>query len=89
MAENSHVFCSYKKKLKLESILLLVPRPAMCVDSSSIACLMVNLQHQILSYRNIELNPLKMEYKSEHQYCKTQCENIKPPIIPVQLSDNL
>jgi len=90
MAENSHINWTFEKKLKLESMLLLASRPVMCMDSSPIAGLAVNLQAQIFSCRKIELNPLKTNYKSKRQYSKMQCEHVKSPIIPVQLlSDNL
>lgn len=62
VAENSHINWTYKMKLKLESKLLLLSKPAMCMDSSSIAGLTVNLQHQLLSGRTIQLNPLKKKY---------------------------
>lgn len=52
-------------KLKLESKLLLLSKPAMCVDSSPIAGLTVNLQHQLLSGRTIQLNPLKKKFSSK------------------------
>lgn len=54
---------SYNKRLKLESMLTLVSHSSMCMDSSFIAGLTVNLQHQLLSYRKIILNPLKNNFK--------------------------
>lgn len=65
MAENSHINWTYKRRLKLESTLLLLSRPAMCMDSSPIAGLTVYLQHQMLSCRKIKLNPLKYNTKSK------------------------
>lgn len=62
VAENSQINWTYKMKLKLESKLLLLSKPAMCMDSSPIAGLTVNLQHQLLSGRTIILNPLKKKY---------------------------
>lgn len=49
-------------KLKLKSKLLLVSCPVLCMDASPIAGLTVNLQHQMLSCRTIELNPIKNEH---------------------------
>lgn len=43
----------------LESMLLTRLYPYMCMDSSPIAGLVVNLQHQVLSCRTKVLNPLK------------------------------
>lgn len=43
-------------------MLLLISNPVMCMDSSPIAGLTINLQHQILSCRSINLNPLKKKY---------------------------
>jgi len=59
LANNNDIDWTYKKRLKLESMLLLLSRPVMCMDSLSIAGLTVHLQHQLLSCRNIQLNPLK------------------------------
>lgn len=39
-------------------------RPVMCMDSSPIAGLTVYLQHQMLSYRKIKLNPLNNKYNA-------------------------
>jgi len=39
----------------------------MCMDSSPIAGLVVNLQHQMLSCRTIVLNPLKRKYNCSNQ----------------------
>lgn len=62
LAENSHINWTYQKRLKLESMLILVSHPVMCMDSSPIAGLTVNLQHQMLSCRSIMLNPLNNKY---------------------------
>lgn len=43
-------------------MLILVSHPVMCMDSSPIAGLTVNLQHQMLSCRSIVLNPLNNKY---------------------------
>lgn len=64
MAETTHINWTYKRKLKLESTLLMMSHPAMCMDSSPIAGLTVYLQHQMLSYRKIKLNPLNNKYNS-------------------------
>lgn len=45
-------------------MLILVSHPGMCMDSSSIAGLTVNLQHQLLSCRKIVLNPFKNNFNS-------------------------
>lgn len=43
-------------------MLILVSHPVMCMDSSPVAGLTVNLQHQMLSCRSIVLNPLNNKY---------------------------
>lgn len=55
---------SYKKRLKLESMLILVSHPLMCMDSSPTSGLTVNLQHQLLSCHTIILNPFKNNFNS-------------------------
>lgn len=68
MAENSHINWTYEKRLKLESKLLLITHPVLCMDSSPIAGLTINLQHQLLSGRTIELNPIKnKDFSSENK----------------------
>ncbi|VVC40290.1 Hypothetical protein CINCED_3A000795 [Cinara cedri] len=64
ISEHNYMNWSYNKRLKLESMLTLVSHPVMCMDSSHIAGLTVNLQHQLLSCRKIILNPLKNNFKS-------------------------
>lgn len=64
IAENSHINWTYRKRLKLESMLLKVNNPVLCMDSSPIAGLTVHLQHQMLSCRTIQLNPLKYKHTS-------------------------
>jgi len=57
LAKNNHINWTYKKRLKLESMLLLISRPSMCMDSLPIAGLAIHLQHQLLSCRTIDINP--------------------------------
>jgi len=89
IADNSHVHWTYKKKLKLERMLLLASRPVMCIDSSPIAGTVINLQHQMINCRSIKLNPLKNKFEPKYLNHKKEYENIESPIIPVQLSDAL
>lgn len=78
IAENSHINWTYEKKLKLESMLLMVSHPAMCMDSSPIAGLAIHLQHQMLSCRSIQLNPLK-----------NKCASSKTKLIEMNVSNDL
>ncbi|XP_025205151.1 myosin-2 heavy chain-like [Melanaphis sacchari] len=60
IAQCSPKHCSYKRRLKIESKLIRLNFPVMCMDPSPIAGLTVQLQHQLLSRRTIILNPLKV-----------------------------
>jgi len=48
--------------------LLLQNFPVMCTDSSPIAGLTVQLQHQLLSRRTITLNPLKVKHNDSSNF---------------------
>lgn len=60
IAQCSPAHCSYEQRLKIESKLIKLNFPVMCMDPSPIAGLTVQLQHQLLSRRTIALNPLKV-----------------------------
>jgi len=61
IAKCKPAYCSYEQRLKIESKLLQQNFPVMCMDSSPIAGLTIQLQHQLLSRRTITLNPLKVK----------------------------
>lgn len=67
--ENDQINWTYERRLKLESKLLLLYYPAMCMDMSPVAGLTVQLQHQMLSCRRVELNPLKKKQKTAKFEC--------------------
>ncbi|XP_015374960.1 PREDICTED: uncharacterized protein LOC107169665 isoform X2 [Diuraphis noxia] len=52
-------YCSYERRLKIESKLLKLNFPVMCMDPSPVCGLTVKLQHDLLSRRTMCLNPLK------------------------------
>lgn len=64
ITENDKINWTYERRLKLESKLLLMYNPVMCMDTSPIAGLTLHLQHQMLSCRKIKLNPLKANLKT-------------------------
>lgn len=45
-------------------MILVVTHPVLCMDASPIAGLTLHLQHQMLSCRTINLNPLKKQHTS-------------------------
>lgn len=59
--------CSYEQRLKIESDLLRLNFPVMCMDTAPISGLVVQLQHQLLSRRTINLNPLKIKDPSNFE----------------------
>ncbi|XP_060835614.1 uncharacterized protein LOC132918419 [Rhopalosiphum padi] len=60
IAQCSPAHCSYEQRLKIESELIRLNFPVMCMDPSPLAGLTVQLQHQLLSRRTITLNPLNV-----------------------------
>lgn len=88
IAENSHLNWTYERRLKLEQMLLLVTRPAFCFDSSPIAGLAVHLQHQMLSVRDVELNPLKNGSYSKKNSSEKSSNNISDNILPISKLSN-
>lgn len=51
-----------KMKLRLESKIILLNHPVMCMDILPATGVALNLQHFLLSARKLELNPLKRKY---------------------------
>lgn len=70
----------------LESKLLKLSNPVMCMDRSPIAGLTVQLQHQLLSCRNICLNPIKQSSTSS-KLNPSETDNFNDELFTSKLSN--
>jgi len=68
IAKCSPTECSYEQRLYIESEMVKRNFPVMCIDSSPVAGLTVQLQHQLFSRRTITLNPLRAKKYDSSNY---------------------